>query len=303
MSNIQKASPQTGYIMVTTDNKVVIPDSVPLKKTDKEIFASSINFPPIRSIEDKNLIVNSIHQYINKAVSDRGANIEAEDLNYLKVSATSDIMTYYSHMTLEEIRLAIYHGVRGKFGEYFGINTITIFEWLKKFKTDMQPQVNVEAKKYLKLPEENNVEITPLETDQNTCKVLSEAYHDFKQNGNFTFYDIGNFGYKLLDRMGLILYSNEEKLDMLNKSREQHLYELRKKNRKLENQGKVFQKSDYQKMKEKILNGQDKSFEEQVKSGAMRIALSEYMKQCIDCDVDLELLLNVKLKELYPDEQ
>lgn len=46
---------------------------------------------------------------------------------------SNDITTDYPKLKDEEIELAIREGVRGRYGEYFGINTVTVCKWLDSY--------------------------------------------------------------------------------------------------------------------------------------------------------------------------
>ena len=136
------------------DGNIKLPSNIPVTQKAKDVFLSNKNFPKIKEIKDKNKVVHQIHTYINQTIMDKGVNMPPEEITYLKQRVADDIMNHYTSYTLEEIRLSLYYGVREEFGEYFGINSITIFKWLKSFKWELIPQTNLIMKPYLPKPDD-----------------------------------------------------------------------------------------------------------------------------------------------------
>ena len=134
----------------------------------------------IRKISDKNVVVNSIHQSINRSIADKGVNMEAEDMKYLKKSVTDDILNDFSNLSLQDIQLCFKMGVRGNLGEYFGINVVTFYQWLKKYKEDILPQTFHEVSKFLPpaKAEEPQVDFKMLDTSKKrfTISMILETY-------------------------------------------------------------------------------------------------------------------------------
>ena len=68
---------------------VIIPKEVSNKS--RSVYQANTSVM-IKNIEDKNIVVNSIHQAVNRTVADKGVNMQVEDLDYLKKSITDDII-------------------------------------------------------------------------------------------------------------------------------------------------------------------------------------------------------------------
>ena len=51
----------------------------------------------IKNVGDMNVVVNSIHQSINRAIADKGVNMLLEDMEYLKRSITDDILRDFTN--------------------------------------------------------------------------------------------------------------------------------------------------------------------------------------------------------------
>jgi hypothetical protein len=65
----------------------------------------------IKRIDDTNEVVNSIHTSINKTIADKGFSMAVEDMNYLKIAITNDILKDFYTLTLEDISLCFKMGV------------------------------------------------------------------------------------------------------------------------------------------------------------------------------------------------
>ena len=83
----------SNLIKVTQIN---LPKEVSIESTS--IFTAN-NSIKIKQIDDMNIVVNAIHQSINRSIADKGVNIELEDINYLKRSITEDILKDFSSLS------------------------------------------------------------------------------------------------------------------------------------------------------------------------------------------------------------
>lgn len=273
----------------------LLPSQMPLSKMHREIYLSCRNFPLIRNIDDRNIVVNTIHTLVNQVIMDKGVNMPSEEIDYLKTRVTDDIIHDFSGYTLEEVRLALHYGVRGEFGEYFGINPTTIFGWLKGFKFEMLPPVNQKVQKLL--PKQEEVIPSQEETDIKIKATIYDVYFKLATTGEYDFYDIGNVCYKYLDRIGLIPYTVEEKMDFIHESRNAFGHSVVRRNSEFQKKGKDFHKIDIDRAFEMLEEKSNPTFEHQIRIGAMRLALYHFLHGCAEQDIDLMELIEQKLTE------
>lgn len=211
----------------------------------------------IKNVGDMNIVVNSIHQSINKAIADKGINMELEDMNYLKRSITDDILKDFTTLTLQDIILCFNMGVRGNLGDYFGLNVVTFYGWLKKYKEEILPKMFSEVKNYLPPAQEvvENVDYKKLDLDkiENICSAINL----FNEERNYVFNDFGNIHYNFLDKFNYFdSVSDEDKLVVKEDARTSFINTIKDKNLDLLSQGKKYQLTDISELIQKIEYGE-----------------------------------------------
>lgn len=294
MSDIIK---RENNLIVKQGNKFVIPKNLPISNRNRELFLADKNFPKICEYEDMNVVVKQIHTLVNMTIMDKGVTIPVEEQNYLKQRITEDIMRDFSRYTLEQIKLAWYYGVRGEMGEFYGLNSATFYKWLKDFRYELMPPANKEVQKYLPKPEDNQPKMSEKDLDKSICQTLISEFNQLKDEGIYKYYDFGNIGYKLLKKFNLIELSNEQKNQLIKESEQQFRKNLISRNQELTLQGKTPMKIDLDRAFKQIEKGTNPTFKHQIKIGAMRIAVYNFMKSCVDNKLDLQKELNKKIKE------
>ena len=64
------------------------------------------------------------------------------DITLISITLAKDIFREYSNYTMEEINFCFDNGVKGKYGDYYGVNIRALLYWLEKYKTsDIRQQV------------------------------------------------------------------------------------------------------------------------------------------------------------------
>lgn len=211
----------------------------------------------IKNIPDMNIVVNSIHQSINRAIADKGVNMEIEDMNYLKRSITDDILKDFTTLTLQDIILCFNMGVRGNLGEYFGLNVVTFYGWLKKYKEEILPKMFSEVKNYLPTAQEVVEDIDYKKLDLDKIENICSAISLLKEEGNYVFNDFGNIHYNFLDKFNYFdSISDEDKLIVKEDAKNSFVNTIKTKNLDLLAQGKKYQLTDISELLHKIEYGE-----------------------------------------------
>ena len=230
----------------------------------------------IRDISDMNIIVNSIHQSINRCIADKGVAMTSEDINYLYTSVREDILNDFSMLSLQDIQLCFKMGVRGKLGEYFGINAVSLYQWLKKYKEEILTQTFNEVSKFLPpvKEEEPKVDFKALDLEKidNICNAILKC----KSDSDYEFTDFGNIHYKFLERHGIFNLSSMQEEELKEEAKNLILNEAKSKNMDLLAQGKTFQMTDINKLFETIEKA-DKDIESLIKINYEKLTLKYFM--------------------------
>jgi hypothetical protein len=284
-------------LIVKEGDKMVIPKNLPVSNRDRELFLSGKNFPKICEIQDMNVVVKQIHTLVNMTIMDKGITMPVEEQNYLKQRITEDIMRDFTRYTLEEIKLAFYYGVRGEMGEFYGLNSATFYKWLKDFRYELMPPAYKNVEKYLPKPESQEKKLTQQELDKSISDIIIEEFLKLKEKGIYNFYDFGNVAYRFLERFSFIDLNNDEKNELMKESQKQFRANLIKRNQDLSLQGKNILKVDLQRAFKQIEQGSNPTFQNQIRIGAMRIAVYQFIKNCVEQEIDLEKEITNKIKE------
>lgn len=266
-----------------------------ISKKQKEIFLSCRNFNKISEIQDKNTIVNSIHQYVGFTILDKGLNLSSvEDLDYLKRRVVDDVLNEFGSYTLEEVRLSFYYGVRGELGEYFGINPTTFYKWLKNFKFDLLSDVNKTVLPMLEREQKNEVKDSPSkkEVDYSIAENLFVFYDEYLETNKYNFLDFGNIVYALLKKLNLIKISDKYKTQLIKRSKQVvkdlELYKKSKNKYSIKIED-VFSKID----------SEEPDYKNQIFSEAKRLALKDYITKSKQTNRDLKSQVLDELKRFY----
>jgi len=249
-----------------------LPDNIQVSNKLRELYNANKGIT-IRKAEDKNVVVKQIHVFINMTILDKGVNLEKDEINYIKTRVVDDIMRDFSNLTVDDVRLAFYYGLRGEFGEYFGINPITFYNWLKSYKNELIPSVYKEIIPLLPSPkkEENIVDRKTL--DLQLADNLKEAFENLVNLGHFELFDIGNIHFNLLKRMDLIKLSDSEIAECKNLAMGKVKLNLSEQNVSYAKQGKQFHKLNLNEVYSQIESGENPSYNALVNAEMMRYAL------------------------------
>jgi hypothetical protein len=151
-----------------------------------------------------------ISNCVEKAWSDLGLrSVSDEDFNLLKLNLMNECRMSFYNLTLDELQAAIHNGVRGKYGEVFGLSVIGVTKWLASYMTAMERQ---EGKKQLeKLKEENKPEPTADEKFTTGKELSVTLFERFKKSSKF-------------DRTVLAVYEFCKQYDLIDKDYRKGIY-------------------------------------------------------------------------------
>lgn len=195
-------------------------------------------------------------------------------------SVYNDIKNYFSTLTKNDIQHAFHLGVRKEYGEYMGINPVTIFQWLRCYAADAK-RMEAKKKQAAYLESLNSPKKLTEEEKYNIMNDAVKKAFEIVKSGKY-FDDIGNAVYNYLDKKAKINFTKERKDGIVNLARvackERYLNKLH------------YIKDSFEKnaIKEAL-----KNIETQVTPDiiieAKRIALNQYFSELIEMDLNLEL--------------
>lgn len=280
--------------LVKHENFIVSNEKI--SKMSKDVYLANQQIP-LSVIEDKNVVVNNIHTYINRTIMDKGINLETKEINYIKTSVVDDIMREFPNLSLEDVKLAFYLGVRGEFGEYYGLNTITFYNWLKHYKSQLLPKAYSEV--YPLLPKNEVVQEVKVDrriVESEMAKTICEVYFNLCVFGIYEFNDIGNIHFKFLQRNNMVFLSDEDEKELFEQAKLNVTNDLVNRNMRKANQGKELHRIKISDAVREIENGdENSSYFNEVLIEKMKLSFYKVLYMYATEDYDIYELLKHKI--------
>ena len=98
-------------------------------------IAKTTTTAPIRKISDafragkEEIMIQNIKERIMEAAVYRGIRMAGEDALKAAISYLEDLKRYFPGLALEEVKEIIQDGVRKEYGEFYGLNAGTLYDW------------------------------------------------------------------------------------------------------------------------------------------------------------------------------
>lgn len=177
-----------------------------------------------RIMEEKpNVIHNFLVGLITKVHVIAGQAIEDEDLLKFTVSELQkDISTRFKSLTLQEVEIALINGVKGDYGEYYGLNIKSFNKFLNDYSFSNERVRAIEETRN-RIDGSKQIEakgtITHEEIQRTAYENALALFDIYKQTKECP--DHGNVVYNYLDKLGLIKFSSMEKWEMVNEAKKE----------------------------------------------------------------------------------
>lgn len=166
-----------------------------------------ISVDEINIIHDDKL-EHKLRLYLKYVYNDLGQVPQQEDVNYLVSQMIVIIRNKFKHLRVAEIGMAFRNGAHGVYGEYFGINVVSLTKFLKDYSASSE---RCEAVKQVRT--EQRPERLLKEKEFDGMLRVKQLYSEFKEKGSCE--DLLNLAYDHLDSMGDIDFSPEEKQEFM----------------------------------------------------------------------------------------
>lgn len=169
------------------------------------------------------VILKTFHN-LNKDVASPSAKAEIQKLTQI----LRDLIVstpQFSGITIGELNLAFDYGIRGEYGEFFGLNLKTFNQWVKGFEND---EVRVSSVKKVYLSRQINAAFAPESkevTDEEMAQCVLDDLRNVKQGhkivGFTLFYD---WCYRKID---IFRPTDEQRNETIAKVKNRAIYELK----------------------------------------------------------------------------
>lgn len=192
--------------MMTHSNKM--PEKLKLEKLDGISVHDAIKGTAVELSHGISLYFTSV---IFKVFTESGQPISKAEAEMLGNSLIKEAMTYFKGLKCEEIALALSLGIRGKWGDYYGLNIKTFHFFMREYRVCNERARAIEA-----LQPQKKIQLTSkIMTEEDKQKIIIEGviaqFVEYKKNKNAILYVAT---YDWLDRHGFINLTKERKRDM-----------------------------------------------------------------------------------------
>lgn len=233
-------------------------------------------------------VFNTVLTGVAKTFADMNVkDISEHDRDYLVNELTDNIIKHYPAIRLPEITLALWLGVRGTFGEFFGLSVVTFERFIHAY---LLSEKRVQLVRELPGPEEKTV--PDMETQFATAKHNALQALQRKKDGKETS-AIAPTVYNFLNGLQLIHFTKAEKYDMLADAVRELIGELKLKLIVAPRVERTGLKADIQAYKDALI--QHASLNQQQYTQAImrskKLALDAFFNNLMMDDGDLEALI------------
>lgn len=163
--------------------------------------------------------------YIARIYALRGQTATSEELRFMATELGRSVFERFPGLSLEEVGVSLDKGVKGDFGEYYGLSVVTFLDWVRAYQSS---NVRIKAQEELAppaLPQQRT--ITEREFEIIRRENALRAFTRYKQERKRPFVPGISVGvYDTLDSRGILRYGKEEKLQALEKAKETRREEI-----------------------------------------------------------------------------
>ncbi len=140
-------------------------------------------------------------------------DIAGHDLNYMINELTDNIRSKFPALRCSEIPVAFAEGIRGEYGEFYGLSVVTFEKFIKSYLASDKRAELGKSIPLLEAPKEPSEDDKFKTAKENALK----AFDQFKKRGDFD--TIALPAYSFLDRIKLISFSTKEKLEFMDEAK------------------------------------------------------------------------------------
>jgi hypothetical protein len=165
---------------------------------------------PVRKVP-KREVFNMVLIGVAKAFADlNNKSINPQERDYMVNELTDNIIARYPAIRINEIPVAIANGVRGKYGEFYGLSVVTFERFIEQY---LLSEERVQAVK--SLPALGTARPAPNKQQQFATAKSNTLMALQRKQADKSFSHMAGSVYDFLDRLQLLHFSRDEKYDMM----------------------------------------------------------------------------------------
>jgi hypothetical protein len=192
------------------------------RKSEMEIGWAILKQNPVRKVPKRD-VFNAVLASVAKAFADMNVkSITPPDRDYMVNELTDNIISRYPAIRVSEIPVAIAHGVRGRYGEFFGLSVVTFERFIEQY---LLSEDRARAVKEV-FRDDQGRRIPSREEQFATAKANALMVLERKRSGQ-SFSSMAVTVYDCFDRLSLLQFSKDEKYDMMADACRELVSELR----------------------------------------------------------------------------
>lgn len=246
----------------------------------KKVIIASQNFPKIRTLDEK-VSRDYLIDLLAAVIWESGHNIEADEQKILINYMIEEIKNDFSNLTLEEVKIALKKGLRGYYGQVFGMNVKMMYSWLESYVSETK----AESLKYLTIIEKKEPEEKSDDHKRylhfEWLKLCINAYEEYKETGKTSFVDAKNNLYDYIRYKLKLADLTKEEVDNI----WQYAVLEYKSNHSIEKSKNKYELIDFRLLIKKFQDG-DSTEQEKVKFIARKIALNKLFEKIKGANID-----------------
>ena len=148
---------------------------------------SQVSTTMMRSIGDAvnagyaNILLDDIKKLISRAIAYRGPATTDKDLNAMAGFYLADLQEEFSWLDMKEIEKIFHLGIRGKLGEFFGINAGTLYDWTSEYcKSQRADYIRQRQEEKPILMLEQKTEVSQEDSDAIVMNAINSHYEEYR---------------------------------------------------------------------------------------------------------------------------
>ena len=201
-----------------------------------ELAIAQARKSPMISTLCKDDVMKMITAGVSYSAMVRGQEIPLNGKSFIAEEVYNEVFAKYKDLRVEEIPIVFRNGVYGRYGEYFGINALTIVSWFDAYLTSderYEAKKKEKAEEVLQLAHDESEEAKQKRNDDAMKSSALRFYKESQENGG-VFYALDGLKARVYDylvKVGKIKNSEERISVAIEEVKEQIRHKSAKMNR------------------------------------------------------------------------
>ena len=159
---------------------------------------------------DKDEVIGVLNGFISEMTMQLGyKSTTTKEVAYMASKVAKELSDKYKYLDLIEVKKAFQHGIRKKYGEYFGINAISLCIFIEKYTQSDERTEYVKSKQQEQKALPESCQLTDSEIEDINRKGIIRKFNQYVQNNRLT--DYGSVAFLWLEENKFLNVPIEEK--------------------------------------------------------------------------------------------